>query len=64
MNSMGADISRALYRHAELDRVLSPRSIAIIGASSKPGSFGERVMNNLAEFSGEIFLVNAKYDRL
>ncbi len=56
--------ARPLYRHAELDRILNPRSIAIIGASSKPGSFGERVLSNLAGFAGAIHLVNAKYERL
>jgi len=44
--------------------VLNPRSIAIVGASAKAGSFGERLLGNLSEFSGEIHLVNAKYDRL
>lgn len=56
--------ARPLYRHAELDRILNPRSIAIIGASSKQGSFGERVLSNLAGFAGAIHLVNAKYERL
>ena len=56
--------ARPLYRHAELDRILNPRSIAIIGASSKPGSFGERVLSNLAGYAGAIHLVNAKYERL
>jgi predicted CoA-binding protein len=55
---------KAVYRHAELDRILNPRSIAIIGASSKPGSFGERVLSNLAGYAGAIHLVNAKYERL
>jgi hypothetical protein len=40
--------TRPLYRHAELDRVLNPASIAIIAASPKTGSFGERVLANLA----------------
>jgi len=44
--------------------VLNPRSIAIVGASAKAGSFGERVLKNLGEFSGEIYLVNARYERL
>jgi acetate---CoA ligase (ADP-forming) len=56
--------TRPLYRHAELDRVLNPASIAIIGASPKTGSFGERVLANLAGFQGDIYLVNAKYERL
>src|SRR5580704_12903062 len=55
---------RAVYRHAELDRVLNPRSIAIVGASPKPGSFGDRVLGHLSTFSGAIYLVNPKYDRI
>ena len=55
---------RSVYRHAELERVLNPKSIAIVGASSKVGSFGDRVLANLAAFSGDIFLVNSKYERL
>jgi hypothetical protein len=44
--------TRPVYRYAELDRVLNPRSIAIVGAAAKAGSFGERdardvvVLNN------------------
>lgn len=45
-----------------MDRLLRPRSIAIVGASSTPGSFGESVLNNLeqAGFSGELHLINPK----
>lgn len=59
-----ASSTRPVYRYAELDRVLNPRSIAIVGASAKAGSFGERLLGNLSEYPGEIYLVNAKYDRL
>jgi acyl-CoA synthetase (NDP forming) len=55
---------RAVYRHAELDRVLNPGSIAIVGASPKPGSFGDRVLNHISTFAGDIYLVNPKYDRI
>jgi acetate---CoA ligase (ADP-forming) len=55
---------RPLYRHADLERVLNPSSIAIVGASSRPGSFGERLLGNLGAYSGRVHLVNAKYDRL
>jgi acyl-CoA synthetase (NDP forming) len=55
---------RALYRHAELDRVLNPRSIAIVGASARAGSFGDRALGNLAGFDGDIYLVNSNYERL
>ena len=53
-----------VYRRADLARVLHPSSIAIVGASSRPGSFGERVLNNLADFSGNVHLVNPKNERL
>jgi acetate---CoA ligase (ADP-forming) len=55
---------RAVYRHAELDRVLSPRNVCIVGASPKSGSFGERVLANLCGFGGNIYLVNSKYDKI
>ena len=53
-----------VYRRADLERVLSPRSIAIVGASTRAGSFGERVMTNLAGFDGPVHLVNPKLDKL
>ncbi|MDR2188079.1 MAG: acetate--CoA ligase family protein [Azonexus sp.] len=56
--------SRRLYRHADLDRILNPGSIAIVGASPRAGSFGERLQKNLADFEGRVFLVNAKYQEL
>ncbi|WP_294923791.1 acetate--CoA ligase family protein [uncultured Paracoccus sp.] len=56
---------RALpYGRAELARLIAPGSIAIVGASARPGSFGQRVERNLAGFSGRLHLVNARYDRL
>ena len=39
-----------VYRRADLERVLHPRSIAIVGASARIGSFGERVLNNLVGY--------------
>ncbi len=45
-----------------LDRLLRPRSIALVGASSTPGSLGESVLLNLrnSEYSGDLYLVNPK----
>ena len=57
-------VVRAVYRHADLDRVLNPSSIAIVGASARAGSFGERLQTNLRGYAGTVFLVNATYDRL
>ena len=60
-----AVIQRPVYRHADLHRVLSPHSIALVGASPRVGSFGERLLTNLAGYyTGRVYLVNAKYPSL
>ncbi len=56
--------SRSLYRYDQLDRLLNPASIAIIGASARPGAFGERVQANLCGYTGRLHLVNARYETL
>jgi acetate---CoA ligase (ADP-forming) len=53
-----------VYRHADLVRLLNPKSVAVIGASTRAGSFGERVLNNLTKFDGRHYAVNARYDRI
>jgi acyl-CoA synthetase (NDP forming) len=47
---------------ASLDCLLRPRSVAIIGASDKPGALGASVLANLVRqgFDGDIHLVNPK----
>jgi acyl-CoA synthetase (NDP forming) len=55
---------RPVYRHAELNRVLNPEHVCIVGASPKAGSFGDRVLTNLSGFGGNIYLVNSKYDQI
>jgi acetyltransferase len=49
-----------------LHSLFSPRSIAVIGASTTPGSVGNDVAKNLvrSDFSGEVYLVNPKTDTL
>lgn len=44
----------------QFDRLLKPRSVAIVGASDKPGSLGASVLANLERlgYSGAIHLVN------
>jgi acyl-CoA synthetase (NDP forming) len=69
---MGADVviaaamltpeARAAYSRAELERLIAPRSIAVVGASPRAGSFGMRTLENLAHYAGEVFPVNAKYE--
>src|SRR3990170_6092619 len=46
-----------------LEFLLSPRSIALIGASIRPGSVGLITARNLVSggFSGPVWLVNPKY---
>ena len=47
----------------DLSRLLSPRSIAVVGASPKPASVAGEILRNLLKcgFSGEIYPVNPKY---
>ena len=46
-----------------LDRVFSPGSVAVIGASDRPGSVGAAVMQNLVSrgFAGDILPVNPRH---
>jgi acetate---CoA ligase (ADP-forming) len=55
---------RRVYRHADLVRLLAPESIALVGASPIPGSFGAQTLRNLAQYDGQIYLVNGKYDHI
>jgi len=52
---------RPLYTRAQLERLIAPRSIAIVGASPRAGSFGLRTLENLALFRGPVWPVNGKY---
>lgn len=49
-----------------LKHLFEPKSIAVVGASSRPQSVGATVLHNLilAGFAGEIMPVNPKYDSL
>lgn len=49
-----------------LSKIFRPKSVAVIGASEQPASVGSTVFRNLrdAEFEGELFPVNPKYERL
>ena len=50
----------------DLETLFSPRSIAVIGASTDPGSVGNDITKNLTDgtFDGEVFPVNPKADEL
>jgi acetyltransferase len=49
-----------------LDRLFSPKSIAVVGASPRPTSPGRAVLHNLrsAGFKGPIHLINPHYDEI
>lgn len=49
-----------------LDPLLRPRSVAVVGASSRPDSLGEWALRNLqlGGFKGRVYPVNPRYDEL
>jgi len=53
-----------LYNRSQLARLLAPQSIAIIGASDKPGAFSGRTLENLAHYTGDVYLVNPRRERI
>jgi acetyltransferase len=48
-------------RRPVLRTMLAPKSIALIGASEKPGSVGRALMENLRSFGGRVFPVNPSH---
>lgn len=56
--------ARPMYGRDELRRLIEPQSIAVVGASSKEGSFGRRTLENLENFSGAVYGINPKQDEI
>jgi acetate---CoA ligase (ADP-forming) len=54
------------FSREQMNRLLRPRSIAVIGASPGPMGLGASVLANLAEcgYAGELHLVNPKYQEI
>jgi len=46
---------------ASLRRLLSPRSVAVVGVSADPAGFGARSIGNMRGFAGPVWAVNPKY---
>jgi acetyltransferase len=46
-----------------IEKLLAPRSVALVGASSRPGSLGRAILNNLrsAGFDGALGVVNPRH---
>src|SRR5450755_85845 len=57
------DLEKTPQTRTKFDRLLRPQSIALIGASSTPGSLGDCVLLNLeqAGSAGDLYLVNPKH---
>jgi acetyltransferase len=47
-----------------LEAMFTPKSIALIGASEKPGSVGRAIMENLQSFSGKFFVINPNHQTI
>src|SRR5947209_2204827 len=56
--------TRPLYHAADLKRLINPNVVAVVGASETRGSFGERTLSNMADFTGKVFAINPKYQTL
>ncbi|MFV0644925.1 MAG: acetate--CoA ligase family protein [Sphingomonadaceae bacterium] len=50
----------------QIDRLVRPKSVAVIGASDKPGALGATLLSNLQGngFAGDIYPVNPKRDEI
>ncbi len=51
-------------RRGPVAAMLEARSVALVGASAKPGSFGERMIVEARRSSARMHLVNPRYDRI
>jgi acetate---CoA ligase (ADP-forming) len=54
------------FTNEQIDRLLRPKSVAVVGASDRTGALGATLLNNLVqyEFAGDIYPVNPKRDEL
>jgi acyl-CoA synthetase (NDP forming) len=59
-------MSERRFTNQQIDRLLRPKSVAVIGASDRHGALGATLLNNLVqyEFHGDIYPVNPKRDEL
>lgn len=54
-----------LFGRKELHRLIDPRSVAVIGASETPGSFGSRTLDNIQiGYTGKVFPINPRYESI
>ena len=55
-------MDRKPYARAELQKLIAPQSIAVLGASPRASSFGLRTLENLGLFRGPVYPVNSRYE--
>jgi acyl-CoA synthetase (NDP forming) len=55
-----SESGRPLYGQKDLDNLLSPRSVVVIGASERPGSFGGQVLRNALTSKLDVSVVNPR----
>jgi acyl-CoA synthetase (NDP forming) len=55
-----------MQRAEQIKRLLTPRSIAVVGASPTPGALGASVIDNIdrMQFRGPVYLINPKRDEI
>ena len=61
---MNSATTRAVYGYDDLHRLINPRVVAVVGASETRGSFGERTLSNMSDFTGEVFAINPEIPEL
>lgn len=61
-----ATISPSQDKTNAIERLLKPRSVAIVGASASPGALGASTIANLdrMNYSGDVYLINPKRDEI
>ncbi len=54
------------FTSGQIDRLVRPRSIAIVGASDKPGALGSTILTNLdhAGYAGPIYPINPNREKI
>ncbi len=59
-------MSSRRFTNSQIDRLLRPKSVAVVGASDRHGALGATLLNNLVqyEFAGDIYPVNPKRDEI
>ena len=63
-SSIATQEAAAPSRRQPLDSILLPRTLAVIGATERPGSVGRTLLENLKSFGGAVYSVNPKRTRV